>query len=114
LAGVLAILLGIIVVAIALNHSLNLLRVLLVFAGATLTATNISINSFLQENADNQIRGRVASLYQLALYGGISIGALATGFSVSKLNISTALAINGGLAVVFQACLLWRQLTQKL
>jgi len=96
-------------VAIGLNHSLPLLIVLLVLAGAALTTVNISINTFLQENAVNAVRGRVASMYQLTLSGGISIGALLTGFTVSKLNISDALVLNGAVAVGLLVWLVWRQ-----
>ena len=78
-------------------------------SGAALTASNIAINIFLQEKILNTIRGRVMSLYQLALSGGISIGALLTGFIVTQLNISTALIINGTLAIVFQVWLFWKQ-----
>ena len=109
-ASVLAVLLGLIMVAIALNRSLYLLIALLVFAGAALTASNIFINTVLQENIGNNIRGRIVSLYQLALSGGISIGALFTGFMVTQLNISAALLINGIFAIVFQIWLLWKQL----
>ena len=109
-ASVLAILLGLAIVAIALNHSLYLLIMLLIFAGATLTASNISINAVLQENIGNNIRGRIVSLYQLALSGGISIGALFTGFMVTQLNISIALLINGIFAVAFQIWLLCKQI----
>jgi len=109
-ASAVAIVLGLIIVAIAFNHSLYLLFVLLVLIGAALTMTNISINTFLQEKAANNIRGRIVSLYQFALSGGISIGALLTGFIVSQFNISAALAINGVLAIIFQAWLLRKQI----
>ena len=109
IATAIAIFLGLVVIAIALNRSLVLLSCLLVCAGAALTSVNISVNTLLQENAADNFRGRVASLYQLTLYGGISLGALVTGFAVSKLNISTALIINGSLAVAIQAALLLRQ-----
>jgi MFS family permease len=83
---------------------------LLVFAGATLTASNISINTSLQEDVEEKIRGRIVSLYQLALSGGIAMGALFTGFMVTKFNISIALLINGIFAVILQVWLLWKQL----
>ena len=105
-----AILLGMVIVAIGLNHSLYILIALLIFAGAALTTSNISINTFLQENASNSTRGRIASMFQLALSGGISLGALFTGSTVSKWNISDALLINGIFAIAFQIWLLWRQL----
>ncbi|MFI5153714.1 MAG: MFS transporter [Chitinophagales bacterium] len=105
-----AILSGMIIVAIGLNHSIYVLIALLIFAGAALTTSNISINTFLQENATNNSRGRILSMFQLALSGGISMGALFTGITVSKLNISNALLINGIFAIAFQICLLWKQL----
>ena len=108
-ATAVGIFLGLVTVAVALNHSLLLLFALLVLAGAALTATNISANTFLQENATNTIRGRIASLYQLALHGGLSAGGLITGFVVSQLTISTALFINGTVSVILLVFLLWRQ-----
>jgi len=109
-ASILAIFCGLLIIAIALNHSIYLLITLLVFAGISLTTSNISINTFLQENIKNNVRGRLVSLFQLALSGGISIGALFTGFTVAQLNISNALLINGIFAITFQIWLLWKQL----
>ncbi|MGZ4056681.1 MAG: MFS transporter, partial [Bacteroidia bacterium] len=108
-ATIIAIFLGSIIVGIALNHSFFMLFILLFFAGASITITNISINTFLQENASNNIRGRIASIYQLALSGGIALGALFTGFTVAQLNISAAFVINGIFAVAFQSWFLWSQ-----
>jgi len=113
LASVLAISLGFVVVAIALNHSFYLLLLLLVLAGAALTSSNVAVNIFLQENVVNSIRGRLVSLYQLALSGGISIGALFTGFIVSQFNISNALLINGAFTIAFQIWLLRKQFKLK-
>jgi len=109
LASLVAILLGFVILSVGLTHSFSLLLILLVISGAGLTASNIAVNVFLQEDILNTIRGRVVSLYQLALSGGISMGALLTGFVVTQLNISTALIINGILAIVFQIWLFWKQ-----
>jgi len=109
LASVIAVVLGFVMLSVGLTHSFLFLIILLVISGAALTASNIAVNIFLQENILNTIRGRVVSLYQLALSGGISIGALLTGFVVTQLNISTALIINGTLAIVFQVWLFWKQ-----
>jgi predicted MFS family arabinose efflux permease len=109
-ASVVAILLSFTMLSIGLTHSFNFLLMLFVISGAGLTASNIAVNIFLQEKIPNTIRGRVVSLYQLALSGGISLGALFTGFVVTQSSISTALMINGLLAIVFQAWLLWIQL----
>ena len=105
----LAIFLGLIVVAVALNRSFIMLTALLLLAGAILTASNIAANSFLQETASNKVRGRVASLFQLALHGGLSIGGFATGLTSAYFGISTALAINGVLALALQSLVLWAQ-----
>ncbi len=109
LASILAIFLGLIIVAISLNHSFYFLIILLVFAGITLTASNISLNTSLQENVEENIRGRIVSLYQLSLSGGIAIGALITGYTVTQFNISTALLINGIMALILQIWLLRTQ-----
>jgi len=109
LASVIAVVLGFVMLSVGLTHSFPFLITLLVISGAALTASNIAVNIFLQENILNTIRGRVVSLYQLALSGGISIGALLTGFVVTQLNISTALVINGTLAIIFQVWLFWKQ-----
>ena len=109
LASVIAILLGFVMLSVGLAHSFFFLIILLVVSGAALTASNIAVNIFLQENILDTIRGRVVSLYQLALSGGISIGALLTGFVVSESSISIALVINGSLAIVFQVWLFWKQ-----
>ena len=105
-----AVLQGLLIIAIALNHSFLPLCVLLVLAGAAQIIINISINAFLQENAVDNLRGRVASLYQLAMYSGISIGALLTGFIIAKFSIANAFLLNGALAVIFQVWLSWKKL----
>ncbi len=109
-ASVASILLGIIILLVSLNQSFILLIILLILAGAGLTASNIAVNSFLQENTTNNFRGRIVSFFQLALSGGISIGALLTGFTVSRFGISNAFFFNGTLAILIQSFLLWRQM----
>ncbi|HXC04316.1 MAG TPA: hypothetical protein VNZ86_06150, partial [Bacteroidia bacterium] len=41
-------------------------------------------------------------LYQLAISGGLSLGALWMGFITDRFSISTALLVNGLLALLFQ------------
>jgi len=77
-------------------------------AGAMQIIVNISVNTFLQDQAADNMRGRVVSLYQMAMYSGISIGALLTGFMVSKFSITEAFLVNAGFAVVVQAWCFWR------
>ena len=108
LAAVVAILQGLLLAGIAFNRSFPLLFVLLVLAGAMQIIVNISVNTFLQEQAADNMRGRVVSLYQMAMYSGISIGALLTGFMVARLSITEAFLVNAGLVFVLQVWCFWR------
>jgi len=75
---------------------------LLVLAGASMTVSNTAANALLQATADPQLLGQTVSLYMLALRGGISLGALLTGATVSLLGIQHALLLNGLAAAVVQ------------
>jgi MFS family permease len=72
----------------------------MVIAGAVMTVSNTTANTLLQTTASPRLLGRTASLYMLAMRGGLSIGSLLTGLSVSLLGVRHALLINGALAVV--------------
>lgn len=91
---------GAIVVLAALNPWSWGLPALFILAGTLMTASNISANTLLQSAAPTRIRGQTVSLYMLAMRGGVSIGSLLTGVSVSLLGVREALLINGVLAVV--------------
>jgi predicted MFS family arabinose efflux permease len=78
---------------------------LLVLAGAFMTVSNTAANSLLQATASPQLLGQTVSLYMLAVRGGISLGALLTGATVSLLGVQHALLIDGLAAVVAQAAL---------
>jgi predicted MFS family arabinose efflux permease len=106
IATAVGILLGLIVVAIAFNRSLPILTLMMIFAGVALTMSNISGATFLQENASSLTRGKIVSLFQLALQGGIAAGGLLTGFTISQFGISTALIINGSAAMALQISIL--------
>ncbi|HUA51083.1 MAG TPA: hypothetical protein VMB81_02905, partial [Candidatus Sulfotelmatobacter sp.] len=58
--------------------------------------------ALLQSRAPDDTRGQAVSLYMLAMRGGLSIGSLLTGLSVSLLGVREALLINGLLAVAAQ------------
>ena len=104
--------LGFITIAVALNHSLIILLFLMLLAGAGLSLANTTANSNLQLQATNQVRGRYASLFQLVFRGGLSLGALVTGLCTSRFGIVAALSINGTLALVLHAILLFRGRTK--
>ena len=97
---------GLVVAAVALNASVWGLPLLLMAAGLAMTVSNTSANSLLQGSAPARLRGETASLYQLAMRGGLSIGSLLTGLCVSGLGIRQALLANGIFAMATQCMIL--------
>ena len=96
---------GAVLVLTALNPWFWGLPPLLVLAGASMTISNTAANSLLQVTASPRLLGQTVSLYMLAMRGGISLGALLTGATVSLLGVQHALLLNGVVAVVVQAAL---------
>jgi len=94
-----------VVVLIAFNPWFWGLPPLLVLAGASMTISNTAANSLLQATANPHLLGRTVSLYMLAMRGGISLGALLTGATVSLLGVQHAFLLNGILALTVQAVL---------
>ena len=93
---------GLLVIAVALCPWFWGLPALLALAGLVMTVSNTSANSLLQASAVPDLRGETISLYMLALRGGVSIGSLITGLTVSLLGARQALLINGLIAVLAQ------------
>ena len=93
---------GVVLMLVALNPWFWGLTSLLVVAGTTMSVSNISANTLVQSDTPSQLRGQAVSLYMLAMRGGLSIGSLLTGISVSLLGITHALWLNGALAVAAQ------------
>jgi MFS family permease len=93
---------GLIVILVALNSFFWGLTLLLALAGLSMTISDTSANSLLQATALPRLRGQTASLYMLAMRGGISVGSLLTGLTVSALGVRQALLINGLVAITAQ------------
>ena len=109
-----AIALGAVIVLTSLNPWFWGVPVLLGLAGAAMTVSNTAANSLLQIAAGARLLGRTVSLYMLALRGGISLGALITGASVSLLGVQHALLMNGSLAITVQVACAWNWLRAPL
>jgi len=93
---------GLVLVLAAVNPISWLLPAVLALAGLSMTVSNTAANSMLQATTLPELRGETASLYMLAMRGGLSIGSLMTGLSIGVLGVREALAINGIGAVVAQ------------
>lgn len=105
-ASAAAMTLGATTIVVALDRSYAALLALLFVAGGAMVASNTAANSILQGEIDARLRGRVASLYTLALRGGAPLGNLATGLVVARSGVRFALAVNGVLALVGHAIIL--------
>jgi len=99
---------GVLIIVASRIDSIAHLAAVLVGSGFMLTVANTSANTFLQSKATNLNRGQTASLFMLAMRGGMSIGNLVTGVIVSLSNVQTALIINGILAMALQAWVYFR------
>ncbi len=93
---------GLIVIIVGLNPFFWGLTLLLALAGLSMTISNTSANSLLQATALPRLRGQTASLYMLAMRGGLSVGSLLTGLSVSAFGVRQALLVNGVAAIIAQ------------
>jgi predicted MFS family arabinose efflux permease len=97
-----------VVVGMAVDHLFPLLLGLVFLAGGAMVASNTAANSILQSSIDARIRGRVSSIYTLAVRGGAPIGALMTGAAASRWGVRVALLANGLLALACHAALIRR------
>jgi MFS family permease len=87
---------------VALSPWAVALPALLVFAGLTMSVSNTAANTLVQSIAPVALRGQTVSLYMLAVRGGMSLGGLLTGVSISWIGVRHALLVNGALAVALQ------------
>ena len=78
---------------------------LLVVAGASMTMSNTAANALLQSTTPRELLGQTVGLYMLAMRGGISLGALITGATVTVFGVQHALLLDGALAIVVQMVL---------
>ena len=106
LSSAFAVIYGATVAVVAIDPWASALPALFVVAGLAMTVSNASANAMLQSVAPARIRGQSVSLFMLAMRGGVSLGSLLTGASVSALGVREALLINGVVAVLAHA-LIW-------
>lgn len=93
---------GLVLIFLSDAATLWRLAFLMVCGGMVLTLGNTSANTFLQSQASDANRGQTASLYMLAMRGGLSLGNLVMGAVVELSNVRTAFLVNGILAAALQ------------
>lgn len=100
------IVLGAIIAAFALSTSLALSLPLL-FVGGICFMTLFSISfSLLQMTVPDDLRGRVVSIYMVAMRGGGPLGALVAGALADRFSAPSVMATNGVLLVIISGALL--------
>lgn len=87
--------LGLLIATFALSTSLPLSLVLLFFGGIFFMVLFSIAFSLLQMTVPDALRGRVVSIYMVALRGGGPIGALVAGALADRFTASRVMAING-------------------
>jgi MFS family permease len=75
----------------------------LFLAGFALTTAFSTVNSLVQENAPNEMRGRVVSIFGLAFRGGNPLGSLVAGGLVKALGAPVVMGSFAAALVVFAA-----------
>jgi predicted MFS family arabinose efflux permease len=84
----------------SLSRSLPLSYTMLVLAGASMMAVFALVNSLVQMNTPNEMRGRVMSVYNCAFRGGMPLGNLMSGWLVPVLTAPVVLGANGLLLIL--------------
>jgi len=92
--------LGLLIAGFALSTSLPLSLALLFLAGILFMVLFSLAFSLLQMTVPDALRGRVVSIYMVALRGGGPIGALVAGALADRFSASRVMAVNGLLLAV--------------
>jgi MFS family permease len=95
--------LGLLIAAFALSTSLVLSLVLLFFGGIMFMGLFSISFSLVQMTVPDALRGRVVSIYMVALRGGGPIGALFAGALADQFSPSHVMAVNGVLLALISA-----------
>ncbi|MCL5959276.1 MAG: MFS transporter [Chloroflexi bacterium] len=101
--------LGLSLTVFATSSSFPLSMVMLVGVGGTTIVYNVLTQTILQVQSDNQMRGRVLSVFALASYGLQPFGQLGAGVVADYLGAPTAVFLGGAICTLFALFVLVRQ-----
>jgi MFS family permease len=97
-----------VLVGFALIPSYLVVLLLAVGLGITFMMTFTLINTMLQTQVADEMRGRVLSLYTLTFFGFAPFGALMVGWLAETVGLREALVVTAVLSFVGAAAVLWR------
>jgi predicted MFS family arabinose efflux permease len=92
--------LGLLTIAFSYSRSLYLCVAIVFLCGACLISMFAMVMSMVQSIIPDEMRGRVMSVYNLSLRGGMPLGALLSGYLIPHFTLPVVLAWNGVLLVV--------------
>ena len=105
--GILAIgmqmLFGALMAGFAVSRTLPVSYALLALCGASLMVVFALFMTLVQSNVENQLRGRVVSVYTLAFRGAMPLGNLVAGSLASFFSAPTVLVANGAVMILVGA-----------
>jgi MFS family permease len=81
---------------------------LLGLMGLAMILTNVSVNTLLQTEAPDAMRGRVMGFYSFVVLGMAPFGALQMGWLADHLGIRVAFAVGGAVCLAVSALVAWR------
>jgi predicted MFS family arabinose efflux permease len=95
-------------IGFAFSRQLALSMAIAFCAGACIVGVISLYSSLVQLTTNDQMRGRVMSIFMLAFRGGMPLGSLLAGWVAQRWSITIALAVNGSVLAVIAAVFLVR------
>ena len=99
---------GLVIVVFANTQTPLVNGALLFIGGACMVMVFAMLQSLVQLNAPNELRGRVMSIYMMAFRGGMPLGSLAGGWLANQFTAPPVLTMNGTLLALVAAWFLVR------
>jgi MFS family permease len=88
---------GLLIAGFAMSRALWASELILFCAGFSAMIVTAMTTSLVQLVVPDHLRGRVVSIYMVALRGGMPLGSLASGYAATFLGVPVVLGINGAL-----------------
>ena len=102
------ILFGALIILAAVSRTYAIATVWMALTGLAMILTNVSVNTLLQTEAPDSLRGRVMGFYSFVVLGMAPFGAFQMGWLADHLGIRTAFAIGGAACIAVSALVAWR------
>jgi MFS family permease len=94
------VMLGVLIAGFSMSRVLWVSELILLLAGISAMIVTAMATSLVQLVVPDHLRGRVVSIYMVALRGGMPLGSLASGYAASLVGVPMVLGINGALVSI--------------